>query len=158
MKADEAFNARFISTFGLDRLYRVYLARGELFFIKIGGQGGLDHAVAAQFGLLGALVKSLLSQGSLAKQKQRLDQLDRLDPRSLLSRDKNNFRLSSAEVAESSIEPATKLPMHGPHVGVWKLRLRDGKTMTLQLDEPSEMEQALAVLPPLFGELLKVSV
>jgi hypothetical protein len=158
MKAECAFNARSVSTFGLDRLYRVYLRQGELFFIKIGGQGGAGAAVAMQFGLLGALAQSWLSERSARSLKQKLDQFDRLDPRSLLGRDKNNFRLVPAEVVESSLEPAAKLQMHGAHVGIWKLHLRNRTTYTLQFEEKGEMDRALAVLPTLLGKLLVVRV
>ena len=59
-----AFNARYISNLSLDRLYRVYIERGEMFFIRIGGQAGVAVGVAAQFGVVGALVlKSLKKRG-----------------------------------------------------------------------------------------------
>jgi hypothetical protein len=51
-----------ISTFSPDRLYRVTIERGEVYFIRIGGQSGVAVGVASQFGVFGALFPHMLKK------------------------------------------------------------------------------------------------
>jgi hypothetical protein len=48
--------------------------------------------------------------------------------------------------------------MHGPHVGIWRLSLRNGTKYSLQVEEKAEMDQAVAVPPSVLGQLLSVRV
>src|SRR5262245_11235325 len=117
------FNARCLSTFTGDRKYRVYCRDGEFFFIRIGGQN-MDM-VAMHFGLLGALIAAFFRRGN--KSADAISEQDQSHPRELLVHHKHNFSFPPSDIVDSSIEPAPRLPQHGPCVGRWTLRLKDGK-------------------------------
>lgn len=145
------FNARFISTFTPDRLYRVYVEGGEISFIRIGGQAGLAEGVGMQFGLLGALVMRSLKKRSEAKVAEAAAGVDREHPSAHLGDHKHNFRTSAGELQSSSLEPPALIRTHGEHFGRWRLRFRDGKVLHFQLETPAEMRIAYEVLPALGG-------
>jgi len=144
-----AFNARFVSNFTPDRLYRVTVERGEIYFIKVGGQGGLSLGVTSQFGILGVFIQRLLDRRREEKLAARVDGVDRMHPSSQLSAHKHNLHAAATSIETSSLEPPAKIPGHGPHVGRWKLKLRDGKPMLFQLETFDEMRTAHELLPTL---------
>lgn len=146
---NRAFNARLISTFGADRLYRVYLDRGELFFIRIGGQAGVAVGVAAQFGLLGAMVLKAHKKRSDEKLAARILDLDRQHPSAHLSGHKHNFHAATTAVRHSSLEPAAAMGAHGEHFGRWRFQVQDGKEILLQLETLDDMRSAFELLPSL---------
>ena len=157
MKAEHAFTARECFALSMDRMYRVYVSGGELFFIKIGGQPGLGHAVAVQFGLVGALVHRWLEKRAKARLAEELSALDRRDLRSLVPRDKANYRWRVGEIQGSTIDTTTsKLGAHGARVGKWELKTGDGTTHNLQFEDAGEMETAIDALQSLLGGLLRV--
>jgi len=143
----DAFNARFTSTFTPDRLYRVYLERGEAFFIRIGGQGGGGRALAHQFGLLGGLVWNLIKKRVEAKFRARLAAVDMRHPSMQVRAHKHNFRAAAPEFESSTLEPATTIASHGEHFGRWLVKLRGRKPMTLQLETLADMQRAVDLLP-----------
>lgn len=144
-----AFNARFISNLSLDRLYRVYVERGEMFFIRIGGQSGVAVGVASQFGVVGALVLRSLKKRGDEKLAAKIADLDRQHPSSQLSAHKQNFHAASTAVEHSALEPAATIGAHGEHFGRWRLKIRDGKEMLLQFEALEDMKAAHGLLPAL---------
>ncbi len=146
-----AFNARFVSTFTPDRLYRVYIDRGEIFFIRIGGQGGMALGVASQFGLLGGLVLQGLKKRGNEQLATKTSELDRQHPSSQLSAHKHNFHSAATAIQVSSLEPAALIGSHGEHFGRWKLKLRGSKEMLFQLETLDDMRAASEILPRLGG-------
>lgn len=157
MKADHAFTARATSTFGLDRLYRVYVSGNQLLFIKIGGQGGVAQGVAAPFGFLGGLLLGWLQKRSRQKLEQRLTVEDRQNLRDLLARDRRNFVLDRGQVVRATIEAAGPVGFHGPQQGIWKFEETNGRKHALQFEDLADMHEALAVLPGLLGPALTVN-
>ena len=156
MRAERAFTARSVSNFSLDRLYRVYSSGNTLFFIKIGGQGGLGRAVSNEFGLLGRLIFAWWQKKSQKKLQDRLAAEKQQDLESLLARDAGNFPLNPGQVVRASIEPPALFGTHGTHHGVWKFEETTGKKHTLQFEELSEMREAMAILPSVLGPSLTV--
>lgn len=152
------FNARMLNTWTPDRLYRVYLMRDELFFIRIGGQRLMSDAVAVQFGLLGAAIAKATGKRTENKMAAKLAELDQIPPSLLLSRHKHNFRALRSEVVETNLNPPSTFASHGEHYGRWKITLRNQKPMTLQLEQLADMQTALQALPHFFGPLLDVTV
>src|SRR5689334_7971719 len=59
------FDARLISTFTFDRVYRIYIKDQTLYFIRIGGQAGFSQGLAAGGarggGIVGAIIGGLLA-------------------------------------------------------------------------------------------------
>ncbi|MDZ7266751.1 MAG: hypothetical protein ONB48_06800 [candidate division KSB1 bacterium] len=71
---------------------------------------------------------------------------------------KHNFRLPAGEVASASIDPPARLPLHGMHVGCWRLVMTGGKTLTLHFETLADMQLALAILPRVLSDRLHVRV
>jgi len=155
MKAEHAFTARSVSTFSLDRLYRVYSSSHTLVFIRIGGQE-VARAVAHHFGLIGTLIFAWWQKRSQKKLQDRLAAEQQQDLESLLARDASNFLLNAGQIVRATIEPPAFFGTHGTHYGVWKLEETSGKKYTLQFEELSEMREAMAVLPAVLGPSLTV--
>ena len=42
METALSFDAKLVSTFTLDRIYRIFIRDRTLYFIRIGGQGGIN--------------------------------------------------------------------------------------------------------------------
>ncbi len=144
-----AVNARFVSVFMPDRTYRIHVDRGEIFAIRIGGQGGLAEAVALHFGLLGFLAMKPLKARGEAKLAARAADVDQKHPSTQLSAHKHNFHTTAGALSASSLEPAAAIRAHGEHAGRWRLKFRDGKEMTFQLEMFEEMRTAYQILPSL---------
>ena len=156
MRAERAFTARSLSTFSLDRLYRVYSSSQTLVFIKIGSQGDVARAVSNQFGLIGKLIHFWWQKKSQKKLQERLAADKHQDLESLLAREAGNFLLNAGQIVRASLEPPARFGTHGSHHGVWKLEETTGKKHTLQFEDISEMREAMAVLPAVLGPALTV--
>lgn len=143
MSAIAPFSARLISTWSLDRLYRVYPTKEYLFFIRIGGQGAVARAAAVQFGILGGMILGYFEKRASARLADGLRDLDAQDPHALIGRHKHDFRVGLVEVESSRIGPAARVGTHGPHVGRWVLTPRGRKPITLQLEKVEDMKAAI---------------
>ena len=161
-----AFNARTISTFTTDKLYRIFIVGSELCFVKIGGQGGLAEGAAAgltsQFGLLGGLVGAAIGSAITTAAKKRQDanavQADRLDPRTLATTGKDNFLATVRDVIKSSLDPPPIFGGHGKCFGRWQLHLRGDRKITLQFENIDDMKCAVENLPKVLAPRLQVNV
>jgi len=152
------FNARFISNSSFDRLYRIYVAGDQLFFIRIGGQGGLQQGITHQMGILGLLIEPMLKRRAEKREKALIETIDQTNPEQLLTTHKDNFRLASVALQEATLDPPSFFATHGLHVGRWQLNLRDGKKMSFQFENTEDMRIALDVLPNLFSSRFQVNV
>lgn len=154
---ERPFNARWISTLSPDRQYRVYLRGSRLYLIRYAGQPVDAVVSAALFGVLGGLVLALFQgQNGGAPPHPKIAELDALDPERALSEHKHNLRIDTSEIAASRLEPPFLMyGQHGRHVGRWKLTLKNGQKLLLQLPEPADGEIAAAVLPRFLGSLLE---
>ncbi len=157
MRADHAFTARAVSTFTPDRLYRVYLARNQVAFIKIGGQAGVAVGVTSQLGLLGILLHKWWKKRSDQKIQERVAGDEPQDLGTLLARDRANFVLDAGQIVRSSIDPPARFAMHGPHYGVWKFEEMSGTKRMLQFEDLAAMREAIAALPRVLGAALAVN-
>jgi hypothetical protein len=157
MEAPIVFNARATFAWKRDRLYRVYILEEALYFIRIGGQGGVGEAAAGSLGLLGAGALHVFRQRGKKKQAERLAVQDQRHPEQYLSAHKHNFRLRSTEVTGSSIEPPALFGSHGTQFGRWLIAWAGGK-MSLQFEQLEDMRTAVAHLPALLGPRLTVNV
>ena len=158
MGNNPVFNSRFISVTSFDRFYRIYVVGDQLFFIRVGGQGGIKEGITHQSGLLGLLVATLMEKRAEKKNKALLEAMDQTNPEQLLSRHKENFRLSAVEMKDGTVDPPSFLATHGAQVGRFLLNLRDGKTMNFQFEKIDDMRIALDVLPELFSSGFQVNV
>ncbi len=152
-----AFNARYLSAFTPDRVYRVYLSRGETFFIRIGGQPW-SQDIASAFGLLGPLMLEPMLRRAAAKLRERCSQLDAQDPGLHLKAHKHNFRAAVSDFEQSSLNPASGFASHGQHYGRWDFQVRGRRSMTLQFDTLSDMQAAYQMLGDTLGPVHQVNV
>ncbi len=152
------FNARQISNLSLDRLYRIYLVGDTLYFIRIGGQGGLWEGLTHQLGLLGLLLERSMRRRAEKKERALIETIDRTDPERLLLTHGDNFRLGAAEIREGTVDPPWLLATHGPHVGRCHLVLRNGTKMNFQFERTEDMLVALDVLSGLLATRLQINV
>ncbi len=153
-----AFNARMISNISFDKLYRVYPAGGQLYFIRIGGQGGIWEGLTHQLGLVGLLLESRMKKRADRKERALTEAFDATGPEQLLPRHADNLRLAAVEIADGTVDPPSFFATHGPHVGRWQLTLRDGRKMNFQFERTEDMRVALDVLSELFAAALLVNV
>lgn len=153
-----AFTARAVHTWKMDCEYRVFVSPLELVFIKIGGQGGVDASLGHHFGLLGALIFLAGAKRAEKKREALLHEISRVPPRSLLGRDKQNFALLAGRVTDQRIAPAHWFQGHGPHVGRWFFRIRDGDAMELQFPTVEDMRTAVRSLDEILRARLALQV
>lgn len=154
----QPFNARFVSLTSLDRLYRVCFRDSELYFIRIGGQGGVYESLPHFLGPLGGFVGGFLKKRAVESEEALSVAVDESHPVLYLRKHRHNFKLNPASVKASSIKPPAALSLHGAQVGRWTLALRDGKKMTFQFESIADMNVALLSLPGVLGHALTIDV
>jgi hypothetical protein len=141
------------------RVYRVYLRRDDLFFIFLGdGLSANPETLTIHFGLLGALIGSMMKKRAKKKNAIAVQRMDQTDPEQLLTEHKHNFKLHTSEIREGSMEPRPWLTLEGHQVGHWKLLLRDDRKMKFQFENNDDMAAALDALSRLLNGSLKVNV
>jgi len=141
------------------RVYRVYLRRADLFFIVLAeGLSANPQTLTVHLGLLGFLIGAMMKKRAKKKNAAATQRMDQTDPAQLLTENKHNFRLHTAEINEGSIEPRPVITFDGHQVGHWKLLLRNNKKMKFQFENNDEMTAALHSLQKFFNGSLKVNV
>ena len=158
MENKVTFNAKLVLAASADRVYRVTQMGNDLYFIRIGGQGGVQEGITRQFGLLGFIIGALLKKRSDKKKESLIQNIDQTHPEQLLAEHKHNFKLNREEIQGGAIEPPSFFAAHGPQVGRWNFHLMDGKKMNFQFDQIADMKTALDVLPILCSGGLSVNV
>ncbi len=158
MGSGPVFNARLISNFSFDTLYRVYAVGDRLYFIRIGGQGGLWEGLARPLGLFGLLLESRVGKRAEKKEKALIETIDGTSPEQLLPRHQDNFRLGAAELSDGSVDPPSFFATHGPHVGRCRLSRADGRKLTFQFEKTGDMRVAIDVLSDMIPSGLQINV
>ncbi len=158
MRNYPVFNARLIATASFDKLYRIYLVGDQLYFVRIGGQGGLWEGLTHQLGIVGYFIEKSIKKRAERKEKTLIEGIDRMDPEHMLATHKDNFRLGSVEVQAGAVDPPSFFATHGPHVGRWHLELRDGRELAFQFEKADDMRIALDVLPGFVPSGFRVGV
>jgi hypothetical protein len=157
MDTTGTFNAKLIAS--SYRTYRVYLKRADIFFIVIaGGLSANPDMLTVHFGLLGALIGSIMKKRAKKKSEATIQRIDQLDPEQLLSEHKHNFKLHSSEIREGSIDPRPWLMLSGNQAGRLKLFLRNGKKMNFEFGSNEDMTAAVDLLPKFMDSSLAVNV
>lgn len=153
---DEAmeFNANATFWLRMNRVYRVYATDQELYFIRIGGQAVDWSSALRQLGILGVWIGGKLDARREAALASRAVEADRLSPQVLVNQHPHSFRLGVSEIESASFEPGSVVSLHGGHVAVWRLALKNGQRWRFQFDGASEASAALRILSRILGPLL----
>lgn len=151
------FNATATFWLRLDRTFRVHATREELILIRIAGQTVDWAAALSQLGFVGVWLGRKLNARRRAAIQAKAEEVDRLSPQVLVEQHPQSFRAGIPEIESASFEPAAAYPMHGPHVAVWRLRLRDGRSSRFQLDNSHDASTALRLLRDVLGDALVVN-
>jgi hypothetical protein len=157
-------DAKLVSTFTLDRVYRIYIKDQTLYFIRIGGQGGVSQGLAAGGagggGIIGGIIGGLLAGWWRSREAQKLQAQTAADllshPKDLLSRHRHNFQLSPAEVDFAAIEEPSG-SSHGFNFARLIFRLKNNRKLRMQIEEAEYVDVAIQTLPELLGPKMKVT-
>ena len=143
-----------------NRMYRVYVLPQELVFIYVGSGGETQAAVAAQFGLVGALISAAANPAKKIQQRQQ--QLDTAQFDQLVADHKHNFRAPAAELTDISIDPrSTWLAVmfsQPQHVGVLRFTHAAQGKRRLCINSLEDMQVAVECLPVALGHQVAVNV
>jgi hypothetical protein len=154
-----SFNAKLGLALTRDRLYRIYARGGQLYFLRISGQGRLVGKTAVdRFGAIGELIGDLFNRRSLIDQLRFLQAQNAEDPAAHLADHPHNFRLSAAEISESSLEPRPIFAFHGHEAGRWLVRTADGRSRTFYFQSSLGMRAAAESLPHAIGAAFRLNV
>lgn len=146
-----------------DRLYRIHLSGNELFFIRLGGQGGWrEGALGGMHGHpLGVLllpVVWLLERWAQKKRAAKVARSDARPPQLQVREHPHNFRLAAGEIIAASLAPPARLQLHGLHVGRWRLTTAGGQTFHFQFETLADMHWAHAILSRVLAGRLQMRV
>jgi hypothetical protein len=157
MENSATFNTRLVSARS-DSVYRVFARGNDLYFIQLAGLSTTAQALTIHFGLIGYLIRESMKRRAKKKTEEFLQRAGNQDPEELLRENKNNFKVHTPEIRDSTIEPPSFFALHGKQTGRWNLSLRDDKKMRFEFENSDELKAALDVLPQLLNATLRVNV
>ena len=151
-----SFNARACCTTATDRIYRVELRNGFLYFLRIGGQFDLDRGIHQPAGAAGVL---LLAAGEALLRKHKKEEMvardPNRDPEELLGIHPHNFKLGSANIASATLLPKKGfLALFRPHFGRLIIEQIDGNRQEFHFERLDDLRKAFEHLPALLGDKL----
>lgn len=138
-----------------DRLYRIYVKDGRLYFIKVGGSRNQQAAMGAQLGLLGILLGYWLQKRDQKKTDQLLSDIHAVAPEQLVGTDKENCAFEQRQLSEISIEPASA--WSGAKCGRLFFRDPRGKKRRFIFEDVANAQAALQCLSEAMSGQLKVN-
>lgn len=122
------FRARSLHTFAPDRIYRVDIRQGAVYFLRVGGEFNLERA--SEVNEYTILAYALLGVGELLFRKHRREELlacdPHTDPEGLLTIHLHNFKLYPADVEHALLLPPRWYACLRLHFGRLALTLADG--------------------------------
>ena len=156
MSDSVSFNARALFTFVPDRIYRVELRNGVMYFLRIGGQYDLDRATVAPGapGQLPALLILAAHEAMFRKHKEEFRARDpSQDPEELLGIHPHNFKLPPADIQRVTFLPKKwLLSFVRPHFGRLVIEQMDGKSQEYHFERREDLQAALTHLTAALGD------
>jgi hypothetical protein len=148
------FNARALFAMAPDRIYRVEVRNGCLYFLRIGGQFDLDRGTITP-GQLPAVM--ILAAGEAVFRKHKREELvardPTKDPEELLGIHPHNFRLLPSEIKRVTFHPKKwLLSLVRPHFGRLVIEQPDGTSQEYHLERLADLQAAFDHLPALLGD------
>jgi hypothetical protein len=154
------FTATEPRTWTPNRVYRIYLAPGELVGIWAGKGNDVAMAMAAGGGLIGGLLAVATNPAN--KNARRRDELDSKPLTELRHDHKHNFALLIDDIDEAEIVPASfwfRINQATiPATALLRLRTKDGTRRTLALTSDNDVRVTLDYLPQLLGSRVRVEI
>lgn len=143
-----AFNARRHWTWKGEHLFRVYLSRDRIYFIRIGGARTQEAVVMAQFGLLGGLIAWWAAKSRKKKEAKKVLQNEEKPIEMLMSEHKRNHSTATLDFKDVTIESGG---FWGAGIVKWTFNVPgEKKRVVMSFDKPEDIEAAVARLPELF--------
>ncbi len=137
---------------GAVHVFQVYVQGERIYFIRVGAGPGADYAVAAQGGLVGALIGYWISSRRKKAQAERIEENRSKTLTQMLAEHKVNRVMDVADVSEGALEPGGWTLKKG--TVLWRFNLRgEKKRVTCNFRKPEDVEAGIALLPRLFPDL-----
>lgn len=160
MSDSVSFNMRACFTLETDRIYRVELRDGFLYFLRVGGQFDLDRGIHQPAGLAGVM---LLAAGEALLRKHKKEELiardPSRDPEELLGIHPHNFKLAPADIASATLLPKKPLlALFRPHFGRLVIERIDGKRQEYHFEKLNDLRTAYTHLPAPLGNKLDIRI
>jgi hypothetical protein len=141
-----------------DRSFRVLVSESDLVFVRLRSVNSFVRTMSAQGGLFGALFFGSIRKNIDTRIRAEVEQVDKVDVRTLLSRDPANFSVRLFEVRTSVVTGRALFPTHGLHLARWMLEVTDGRKMAMQLEHSLDVRTALDLLAERLGDRHRADV
>jgi hypothetical protein len=155
----QCFNGTIFHVWKGNRPCRIYIARGQVYFIRraVGGIApGTAAVIGSQFGLLGGLAVGL---AGVVKAKTSADFVRDDDPRppdQLVSKHADNYAIAISDIIDARIEPKGKHTSYGMNAGRWHfIRRGDAKETVVLLESLADASRAVFLLGAVLGRRLR---
>jgi hypothetical protein len=163
MISSVSFNARACFTIAPDRIYRIELHKGAIYFLRTGGQFDLDRGLTQARGLEGIAAVLVLATGEALLRNHKKEELiardPGTDPEALLGIHPHNSKLVPSDIARASLLPKKWfLALFRHHFGRLLLEPVHGERREYHFETLADVQTAYACLPPLLGDKLDMRI
>ena len=155
----QCFNGTIFHVWKGNRPCRIYIAGGQVYFIRRAVDGidpGTAAVIGSQFGLLGGLAVGL---AGLAKAKTSAGFVRDDDPKppdQLVSTHAENYAIPVSDIIDARIEPKGKHTSYGMNAGRWHfIRRGEAKETVVLLESPADASRAVFLLGSVLGNRLR---
>lgn len=163
MNDSVSFNARALFTVAADRIYRVEMRNGMMYFLRIGGQFDLDRGKIAP-GVPGkAPAVMILAVGEALFRTHKAEELiardPTKDPDELVGIHPHNFKLAPSDIKQVTLLPKKwLLSFFRPHFGRLVIEQVDGKSQEYHLERLEDLQIAYKHLQVLLGDKVQARI
>src|SRR5262245_50704744 len=163
MTHSNSFQARALFTWTPDRIYRVEVRNGCLYFLRVGGQFDLDRGgmTAGAVAPLPALLCLAANEALFRKHKQEelIARDPNQDPEQLLAIHPHNFKLSPSDIRQVTFLPKKwLLSFVRPHFGRLVIEQINGKSQEYHFERQEDVQIAMEQLPILLREKVETRI
>jgi len=156
--ARPAFDVKLIAPILSAGVYRVFVERSDLIFIRMdGGSKSILAAAAPLLGPFGGAVPLVLWLFTRREAGVKRRRLETDEPEVLLREGDANFKLNLAEIRDAAIEAPAAIAASGK-AGRLHLVVRHGEKIRCEFVNTNEMNRAIHLLVPLMNATLRVNV
>ena len=163
MSDSVSFNARACYTLAADRIYRVELRDGFLYFLRVGGQFDVDRGIHQPGGPGKIPAVMILAAGEALFRTHKKEELLARDPsrepEELLGMHPHNFKLAPADISRATLLPKKWfVALFRTHFGRLIIEHIDGKRQEYHFESLDDLRTASAHLPALLKNKLDMRI